>query len=191
MPISSHELKHFLRPAFVETGCAALGLGVQSALNAGFENVYTVDINPVSVDNCRKIFAGDDRVHIDLDDCGVWLDRTLNNIGEPCTIYLDANGWVNETESPFHSSIDAIVRHGRMDHVILVDDMNHGKRPHEELMSDLRRPGCEIITLLRRINPDYVFYLIDTQLEDKSHTFKDWVLVADVILNRFPNIDKV
>lgn len=179
MPISSHELKHFLRNTFVETGCAALGWGVKSALIAGFKKIYTVDINPESVEKCKEIFAGDDRVQVDLGDCATWLEEILNQINEPCTVYLDANGWVDETESPFHSSIEALVRHGREDHIILVDDMNHGKEPYEKLMKELRAPGSEIIQLLRRINPDYVFYLIDTHLEDMSHVFPSWVLVAE------------
>lgn len=188
MPISSHELKHFLRTNFVETGCAALGWGITSALNAGFKKVYSVDINPESVTQCKSIFKHDSRVKIDLGDCATWLEEILNKLNVPCTVYLDANGWVNETESPFHSSIEALVRHGRKDHIILVDDMNHGKEPLHKLMADLRAPTSEIIQLLRKINPHYHFFLIDTHLEDMSHYFPSWVLVAHPHKVPYPGI---
>ena len=188
MPISSHELKHFRNRVFVETGSAGLGWGIQSALNAGFEEIHSVEINPVAYNECKAIFAKEPRVHLTLGDCGVWLDPTLNAIGEPCTIYLDANGWSGETESPFYSAIEALVRHGGKEHLILVDDQNSEKRPREELMRDFIVGDCQMIRSLRRINTDYHFYLIDSHTEDMTTLFPSWVLVADPISNRFPNM---
>lgn len=191
MPISSHELKHFLNDCFVECGSAALGWGISSALIAGFKKIYSVEINPESYEQCKQIFKDDKRVHLDLGDCGKWLDVKLNELNQPCTIYLDANGWINETESPFHVSIDALVRHGKQHHILLVDDMNHGKRSRAELIQDCRDSqikGDDIISQLKRVNPDYCFYLIDTHMEDLSHMFPSWVLVADPIKNRFPDM---
>jgi len=176
MPISSFELKHFLSYAFVECGSAS-GLGISSALIAGFDKVYSVDINPECFRDCRAAFGSHPCVNLSLGDCGEWLQRVLNEIGRGCTVYLDANGWKYETESPFQASIEALVRHGGSNHIILVDDINHGFRPREEVVRDLR--DSDMIKQLRRINPYYHFYTIDTQSENQQHRYPDWVLVAD------------
>lgn len=189
MPISSHELKHFLNYALIETGSGALGHGIQSALTAGFKKVYSVDINPQSVQECKALFKNDNRVQIDCADCEYWLQEILCQVSVPCTIYLDANGAADETEHPFDSSVRAIARNGHKHHIILVDDMNHGKVSWEELVNELRLPTSRYIPQLRKINPDYVFYLIDTHLEDLSHVFPSWVLVADPIKDRFPKMN--
>jgi hypothetical protein len=115
MPISSYDLKHFLNKTFVETGCSGLGLGISSALTAGFQEVYSVDINPKLYEECKLIFEKDSRVHLSLDDCGNWIYNTLNAIGQLCTIYLDANGG-ETSESPLIASLNAIIRTGIKDH---------------------------------------------------------------------------
>ncbi len=187
MPISSHELINFKTNYFVECGSAGLGLGIHSALIAGFPKVYSIDINPIAFNECQNIFKDDVRVNMCLGDCGEWLEPTLNDIGEPCTIYLDANGWVDETEHPFKSSVRAIIKNKRKDHIILVDDMNHGKNTDPNVVM---QESAYIINPLKEINPDYTFYIINTHLEDLSHVFPFWVLVADPIPNRILNIEK-
>ena len=184
MPISSHELKFFKTNFFVETGSAGLGWGINSAIIAGFNKIYSVEINPIAYNECKEIFKNEPKVNLTLGDCGTWLDITLNKLKEQCTIFLDANGWYGETESPFHSSIDAIVRHGGKNHLILVDDQNHGHRKTNELINDLKNPECDIIKELKRINSDYTFYLIDTNSEDLKNHWTSWVLVADPVKNR-------
>lgn len=186
MPISSHELVHFVRPAFVECGSAS-GLGVSSALKAGFPKVYSVDINPECFEHCHRIFQNDQRVNLYHDDCGHWLELILNEIKVLSTIYLDANGWKHETESPFHASINALIRHGGRDHVLLVDDINHALRPRAEIIQDLK--SSDMVVQLRRVNPNYTLYLIDTHSENRVHFYPSWVLVADPLKNRFTNLD--
>jgi hypothetical protein len=186
MPISSYELKNFMNRVFVECGSAAYGLGISSALLAGFEEVHSVEINPAAFKECQHYFRRETRVYLTHGDCGAWLEPTLNMIGEPCTIYLDANGWAHETESPFYSSVDALIRHGRKDHIVLSDDINHAFRARPELLHDLR--SSKMIAELRRVNPHYTFYLIDTHSEDLTTVYPSWVLVADPINRRFPNL---
>ena len=102
MPISSLELKHFLSAAFVECG-SYCGDGIKSALIAGFDSVHSIEINTFNYEECSNIVGGDKRVHLYLGDCGKLLDKVLNDINAPCTIYADANGWVGEVESTFYS----------------------------------------------------------------------------------------
>lgn len=187
MPISSHELKSFLNTYFVECGSAGLGWGISSALIAGFQEVYSIDINPAAYEECLNIFKKNPQVHLSLGDCGEWLDKTLNEIDMPCTVYLDANGWKEEKASPLEISLDALMRQHRKDHIILIDDINHSEAPMENVVHYLRENNNSfslIFDKLRKVNNDYTFYLIDTQLEDMSHTFPSWVLIADPINNR-------
>jgi hypothetical protein len=178
MPISSYELIKFPNRIFVETG-SYIGDGIASALKSGFEEVYSVDISPYQYDYCTKKFEHDKRVHLYLDDCSIWLDKILNQINEQCTIYLDANGWIHEKEHPFNSSIEAIVRHGRKDHTILVDDMNHDFFPFEKVQKDL--PTSNVGKQLLRINPEYSLYIIDSHSENMQHTYPAWIAVGEPI----------
>ena len=198
MPISSHELKHFASDTkfFVECGSAGFGSGISAALHAGFERVYSVEIDPVVYAECYGLFGHDPKVELSLGDCGVWLDKTLDKIAQPCVTYLDANGFYGETESPFHASINAMVRHGAKHHIILVDDMNHAFMSHKKVLDDLRRSrqsGAEHETInqLLRVNAEYVFYLIDTHSEDFNTTYPSWVLVAECSRGRFTDAEYV
>jgi len=188
MPISSSELKNFKNRYFVETGSAGLGLGIQSALIAGFEKVFSVEINPVAYNECSNIFKDEKRVNLTFGDCKDWLKPTLDTLNEPCTIYLDANGFINETESPLDVALEAIIEHKKEYHTIIIDDVNHGKEPLEKLIPYYKEH--KIVETLRQINPEYTFYFMDTHLEDLSHKFMLWVLVADPIKNRFPEMNE-
>lgn len=182
MPISSLELKEFLGQPFVECGSAG-GEGIKAALKAGFNRVYSIDIDLTCYENCNKIFKEDPRVNLSFGDCGTWLDGVLNIINEACVIYLDANGWIGEKESPFHACINAILRNQRKDHTILIDDINHAFRPQNEIIRDLRwsrvyGSGGDIIRQVLRINNNYNLYVIDTHSENLERTYPSWVLVA-------------
>lgn len=179
MPISSYDLSKFLNRVFVETGSSGLGLGIKSALTAGFKEVYSVEIDPTQYAECYNIFKDDSRVHLTLGDCGDWLENTLNQINEPCTIYLDANGWQHEINFPFNTAVEAIIRHGRKDHIILVDDMNSELKPLEEVQQSLLSEQSGIGKKLREINSDYNLYIIDTHSEDLQYLYPAWVAVAE------------
>jgi hypothetical protein len=177
MPISSSELIKFPNRVFVETGSYA-GDGIKAALKAGFQEIYSVDISPTQYDECCRIFQDEPRVHLYLDDCGTWLDKILNQIDEPCTIYLDANGWKFETEHPFDSAINALVRHGRQDHTIIVDDMNGDHLPAEHIHKAFADSNNGVAKQLRRINPNYVLKIMDSHTEDLQCTFPAWLAIA-------------
>lgn len=178
MPISSYDLSKFRNRVFVETGSSGLGLGIVAALNAGFEEVYSVEIDFNQYTECHNIFKENTRVHLSLGDCGTWLDKTLDLINEPCTIYLDANGYNVETSSPFDDAIEAIIRHGGKNHTILVDDMNSTLQSLESVQQSLLSSDSSIGKQLLRINPDYQLYIIDSHSEDMKVTYPAWVAVA-------------
>jgi len=189
VPISRTELYSFVATDFVECG-SANGDGITAALEAGFKKIHSIEINPDKYRYCQHKFNFDPKVSLHLGDCGDLLDGILNEIADPCVIYLDANGDPKETRSPFHSSIAAILRAGRKEDVVIVDDMNHGFRPRYEIMGDLRnqlKEGSEecIIRQLKMVNEDYNFYMMDSHSADLVHTYPSWILIADPIKGRF------
>lgn len=179
MPISSTDLKPYVRRVFVETGSAGLGLGIRAALTAGFQEVYSVDINPAAYEECSKIFADDKRVHLYCEDCGIWLERILNEIGEDCTIYLDANGWKDEIEHPLFTSFRAINRHGGKNHILLIDDMNADRASRETCERRTLFLKNDVVEGIRDIRDNYHLKLIDTHSTDDSEVYGCWVLVAE------------
>lgn len=188
MPISSVELRHFVGRPFVECGSAE-GHGINSALIAGFNEVYSADINPTCYEHCSNLFKDDPRVHLFFGDCGTWLDKILTSINQACVIYLDANGWKDEKESPFHASINALLRHKSKEHILLVDDMNHGFASRYEVVNDLRASKLGdnkqgVINQVLLVNSNYNCYIIDTHTEDLSITYPSWVLVAEPVKTR-------
>ncbi len=188
MPISSHNLKYFLNKTFVETGSSGLGLGISSALIAGFQNVYSVEINPKLYKECKLIFEKDSRVHLSLGNCGDWIESTLNLIGQPCTIYLDANGW-EMSESPLITSLNAIIKTGEKNHLILIDDQNPELLTKENLTANLKQKiDTGWLKLIKEINQNYSIYLIDTHSEDLKTLYPAWVMVVDPIRDRFLNM---
>ena len=187
MPISKQELSWFLHYShtFVECGSAG-GQGIQAAIEAGYSEIYSVDINQYCVDECKTRFKNITHVSIACEDCGQWLETTLNQLNKPCAIYMDANGWAQETESPYHASIRALKRHGRKDHIVVVDDMNHNNSSRAEMMRDVRRSLSEgsdqdITKQLVSVNPDYYLYLEDSHSVDFMHTYPSWILIGSPV----------
>jgi len=187
MPISKQELGWF-RPHtqfFVECGSAG-GQGIQAAIEAGYEQIYSVDINPQCFKECQERFRKHNHVHLTHGDCGTWLADTLNTLNTPCVVYLDANGWSGETESPYHASIAALRRHGRRDHFVIVDDMNHDNSSRAEMVRDLQRSLSEgssqdIVRQLVSVNPDYYLYIEDSHSVDFAYTYPSWILIGSPV----------
>ncbi len=175
MPISSYELKKFPNRVFVEAG-SYIGDGIASALIAGFEEVHSVEINPHNHNLCVERFKNDKRVHLYLDDSGEWLGKILDQINEPCTIYLDANGWPLEKEPPIDAELRALKNHSNKYHTIIIDDMNHGQRPFEEILHGLQTG--HLGERLRQINPNYLLSVMDSHTEDMRVTFNSWLGIA-------------
>lgn len=187
MPISRQELGWFLHhtTTFVECGSAG-GQGIQAALEAGYSQIHSVDINPACVQECIQLYKNYPNVFITHGDCGQWLETTLNQLNKPCAIYMDANGWAQETESPYHASIRALKRHGRKDHIVVVDDMNHNNSSRAGMMQDLRRSlnsdsDQDVIKQLVTVNPNYYLYLEDSHSVDFKHTYPSWILIGSPI----------
>lgn len=184
MPISKLELTQFRTHAqcFVECGMAG-GDGIQAALDSGFSKIVSIDINPECVRVCRERFKNQGQyVTLVEGDCGVLLQSVLDNCNETCVVYLDANGWSQPT-SPYKDSIEALKRHGKRDHIVIVDDINSNNDSFANVMAGVRqslRSGTDldIVRQLQSVNPAYNIYLSDSHAYHLGYTYTAWILIG-------------
>jgi len=146
MPIEQHILEaHKLGRLFVETGTDK-GNCVQRALDAGFQRVVSVELNPELARNANRRFANNLNVAILEGSSPVVLRQVLPAILEPCTFWLDAHP---DHDSPVLQELSLFRRHPIKTHTILIDDrrlmQGHWKTVKEG----------QVIDFLKAINPDY------------------------------------
>lgn len=157
---TSEVFRHHLNETFIETG-SYLGDGIQNALDAGFQHVYSIELAPHHYHRCCNRFAGNPKVHLYLGDSSVVLSQILQNINEPVTFWLDGHySWGDtakgETNTPLMKELAIIAEHPIKTHTILIDDVRQfGTVEFDFLKQD------EILDMLRAINPDYIFYYED------------------------------
>ncbi len=153
MPITSKQLAHYVRRVFIETGTHT-GLGVQEALAAGFQRVWSIEFSQRLYEECREKFSDRAEVTLFLGDSRVMLPVILEVIDEPVTFWLDAHA--EGCGDCVVKELEAIYATGRKDNIILIDDADCFDTP-------------EVRALLMKINPDYQLNLIDGQhAYDKS-----------------------
>ncbi len=122
---------------FIETGTFT-GDGIQCALDAGFEKVYSCDINSEYVENARNKYKNYDVTVENLESQDL-LKKILPTINERVVIFLDAHsmpydlydqnrGFGLDTikdgvaPCPLEKELSAIKDHPIKDHIILIDD---------------------------------------------------------------------
>lgn len=164
MPITASTLRKFKKGSlFVETGCED-GNGIQAALDAGFANVVSIELNPESVRRVRHRFLGQP-VTIIHGDSPSALPIVLNELTEPVTFWLDAHP---DTWSPVLQELHVLEQYPLRTHTILIDD--------RRLMHGAWRGITEdkVIAGLRRVNPEYQI------------SFTDGCIPEDVIVAQVP-----
>jgi hypothetical protein len=171
MPISSDILGKYLSPIFVETG-SNRGDGVQAAMDAGFECIYSVEVAPYCHGWCaHRFWDFRTRVHLFGMDSRKFLKWIMPRITTQVTFWLDAHFCQGEggtvDDVPLLEELKIIRKHDVKTHRILIDDVR--------LMGtdDLPVSLSRVMTSLKKINPDYQITRID------SPEFKDDILVAD------------
>lgn len=141
---------------FVETG-SYVGDGIQKALLAGFEVIYSIELSPTLFRMCRNRFRDKPQVHLFIGDSSVKMEEILNKIDGPATFWLDghysegttARGFVN---TPVLFELDAIKKHAVKNHTILIDDIRiMGSSQFDYItLRQIKKKICEI-------NPQYEF----------------------------------
>ena len=153
MPILAETIKRFLTPnkTFVETG-TLWGDGIQAALDAGAERIWSIDENLQAVKKAQERFAGMPNVQLIHDNSVAALERLFQDteardqMGAP-TIWLDAHG---TRTSPILEELTVIRNADLPTPNILIDDMR--------LMPWW---GVEVGMLMDKIRSIYNLYHID------------------------------
>lgn len=118
---------------FVETGTAR-GDGVQVALNVGFDEIYSIELNEVLYEDCKSKFHNNKNVTLFCGSSEVELPKLLEQIDKPFLLWLDAHHSGGPLIGEFMDiylpkELDSIMKYSDkfVDSVIMIDDMNYFK----------------------------------------------------------------
>lgn len=173
--ISTRDLfKNHSNKYFVETG-SYLGNGISQALDAGFEQIYSIELAQHFYEICLHSFASFPNVHLFYGDSATSLSEVLTQIHGPATFWLDGHySWGNtargKTNTPILMEIESIGKHRVKIHTILVDDIRQCGTVEFDFIE-----LSEIIDAIMRINPHY-------KISFEDGGFPNDVLVAEVPL---------
>lgn len=173
MTLSSALLRSHLNPVFIESGTYQGG-GVRLALEAGFREVHSIEIDAERFGACSDMFRKDSRVKLYLGDTLEILPRILRLVTERATIWLDAHALGANDPRPYpgerfplRGELEILAQStGRRDHTLLIDDRHdHGLFGIAE---------AALVEAVRCINPGYCL-----GFEDSTYLPKD-ILVANI-----------
>lgn len=130
MPIPKSVLEKYKNEVFVETGTLN-GEGVQAALDCGFREVHSIDIDKSLVDAQIKKYAGQPDRHFYAGSSATLLPGILKDIQGRITFWLDAHadGALTLKNTPVLGELKAIddyiccLTHPDYYPTIMVDDM--------------------------------------------------------------------
>jgi hypothetical protein len=141
------------RKIFIETGTAD-GDGVECALNAGFDEIYSIELNPNLFEKCKERFKDKKNIHLICGSSEEELPQILESINDPFVLWLDAHwsggDYIGELMNVYlPKEINAIKKYSEKfnDSVIMIDDMNHymGDKNFcaeiEKLINDIKKTG--------------------------------------------------
>ena len=182
MPIHSCNtdfLKRYMNKYFIETG-SFKGDTIQLALDAGFEEIRSIELNGNNFNFCRERFIPNPNVYMWYGASEEKFWYMIEDIKEPITFWLDSHysgvGATYETSlgvsySSLVSELITIARHPIKTHTILIDD----RRDFGTINMDYVQESI-IRQLVQAINPAYK---IKYETGDPSNPlFKDDILVA-------------
>lgn len=166
MPSTTEVFKKYLNKKFIETG-SYIGDGIQQALDAGFENVISIELSDKYFSICENRFSNDNKVKIVKGDSYKVLPSILSDIDTAVTFWLDGHHSCGDTAlgdfwAPLMQELDAIKEHKIKNHTILIDDMRCWENPnpvHGFYKED-------IFSKLLEINKDYKFTFEDSPIKN-------------------------
>lgn len=115
-------LLRFKSKFFVETG-SNYGLGIKVALECGFEQIYSCDINQKYYDICLDLYKNNNNVNLYLTDSINFLNNMSEKVKNNITFWLDAHNESND-RCPLIRELEILKNKYDNTNTILVDDIN-------------------------------------------------------------------
>ena len=120
-----NKLRKYLNPTFVETGTGECN-GIKLALYAGFQTVYSVEVNLDTYRDAVEMLGNCSNVNLYYGNSIDVLPKIVDKIETPVTFWLDShiNGRkdVSPNPCPILEEIDIVMK-CKYPFVILIDDM--------------------------------------------------------------------
>jgi hypothetical protein len=159
LPKPVYFLEAYSNAIFIETG-SHQGDGIQQALDAGFECIYSVELSPTDFGFCTHRFRNRrDKVHLVNEDSRQFLESLVPTVTTQITFWLDAHecgsGSGSAEDCPLWAELRCIAAHPIKHHTILIDDVR--------LFGSPSWPSkVQVETLLREINRRYTITYRDS-----------------------------
>lgn len=163
---------------FIETGLLN-SCGVHSALQAGFDQIFSIEMDKLIVDREGPQFASRPQVHIINDRSEKALGPLLQQFSEPVLLWLDAHTFwggmgggilmPGTNLHPLYEELEAVTQHPVKTHTILIDDVR--------CFSQMGYNYDAVVAKLKTINPAYIIQRVNSE----GNTYKDDVIAAVVL----------
>jgi hypothetical protein len=146
-------LQKYMNPVFLETGTFKGG-GVRLALECGFKQILSIEVDPTLYGNCEREFVNNDNVVIVLGDSVKVLPSLLTLSVNPITFWLDAHiqesAVIGTYPVPLIQELTLIARHrqGKQDTVMIDDRRLFGQGTYWQGIKE-----ADIIKLLEEAFP--------------------------------------
>ena len=147
-----NELLQYKNRYFIETGTYE-GNTVETVLNNGFKNVYTMGTSHVFYENCLKRFIYNKNVKIFKGNSRYDLYKIISNINTSITFWLNSHSSgiqeIGFLLCPILHELEQIKNHHIKTHTIMVDDIRLMDGIHFEVRKE------QIERKILEINPNY------------------------------------
>lgn len=125
---------------FIETGTHT-GNGVLLAFGAGYNKIYSIEINPEYHTISKERWNHKSNVHLYLGDTKNELPKIMDIVNEPALFWLDAH--ISDSNATYNE-LEIIKKHHIKTHTLLIDDISlYFDRNH-------------LIKSILEINPNYI-----------------------------------
>ena len=155
-------LERFFKPVFIETGTWR-GWTVQKAIEAGYEEIYTIELSKPVYDAAVIKFKDHKNVFLFNGDTIQILPKILKDIKKPITFWLDAHfsdsNVIGLKKFPIIEELEIIKKAGVKGCNVLIDD-----RRLIEKRWNLKEE--QIISMLKDIDPGFKFCYLDKAIKD-------------------------
>ena len=127
MSTKNNLFKKYMNSIFIETG-SYVGNGIQEALDANFNEIYSIELSDKYFSICKERFKNNKNVHLIKGDSSEVLFDVIKNFNEKITFWLDGHysqgdTALGKTWSPLMMELDIIKSHRLNTHTIMIDDL--------------------------------------------------------------------